>query len=536
MVNLPIRGLGDIGVVTDMEPHELPINAYTMGKNVRFDEGRVSRSPIFRTIKDTLGFDPRAALGIISSSGFDSVILASNAWDIQEYANGTLTSRNGTITGTTSDAVFTTTSLANVAYINRPDRIPVFRINTGTNFADLTNWTSTWRAESLRAYGDFLIALNLTENGTNYPSRVRFSTLTQANTIPSTWDASDATESAGFNDLVQLRSGIVDGCSLGTSFIIYSSDQVWAMDFVGGAFIFNFRKLFSNTGVINQNCVVENEGKHYVFGTDDIYMHDGNTRVSIADQKVKNFIFNSIQTGQTDRFFVQQNTALSEIYFCYVSGDAYVSFSNSERCNRAAVFNYKNGTWSFMDLPNVSAGTVANVNSVLTFAGASISYNLIGGSYYSQEGGYNQHTLMVGKSNSTDGLTTDKLYGLDLADRGALTFTADTQALKSPFLERTTIDLDEQGLPLTGYKVITKLVPQISTTNSDKTVNITLGSANYLGDSPTYQSPTAFSTSTDLKIDTRVSGRYLSYKLDVSDAKDFSFVGFDAEIIAAGRR
>ena len=36
------------------------------------------------------------------------------------------------------------------------------------------------------------------------------------------------------------------------------------MEFVGGTFIFNFRKLF-DAGLINQNCVVEVEGKHYVF-------------------------------------------------------------------------------------------------------------------------------------------------------------------------------------------------------------------------------------------------------------------------------
>ena len=38
------------------------------------------------------------------------------------------------------------------------------------------------------------------------------------------------------------------------------------MEFVGGQFIFNTRKLFNDAGVINQNCVVEADGRHYVFG------------------------------------------------------------------------------------------------------------------------------------------------------------------------------------------------------------------------------------------------------------------------------
>ncbi len=536
MVNLPIRALGDLGVITDVEPHSLPLNAFSFAKNVRFDEGKVSRSPVFRTVKASLGFDPRLAFGVSSSSGFDTVVMVSDAWVIQEYSNGSLTNRSGSISGSTSTVPFTGTSLANVTYLNRSDRVPVFRLNTGTNFADLTNWDANWRASSLRAYGDFLIALNMTEGSTNYPQRVRYSTLALANAVPSTWDATDTTQSAGFNDLVQMKSAIVDGSSLGSSFIIYSSDQVWAMDFVGGAFIFNFRKLFADTGVINQNCIVEAEGKHFVFGTDDIYVHDGNTKQSIVDERVKNFIFNSMQTGVTDRFFAHHNPLLSEIYFCYVSGDPYVSFPNAERCNRAAVYNYKNGSWSFLDLPNISTATIANVNSVSTFASTSISYNLIGGTYYSQEGGYDQHFLMAGKSNSSDGLSSDKLYGLDLSDTGVLTFAADSEALKSPYLERTGIDLDDQGLTLSGYKVISKITPQITTTNTNKNVSFTFGASNLASDNTSYGTAVTFTTNIDSKIDTRVAGRYLSYKMEISDVKDFSFVGFDAELNATGRR
>ena len=78
--------------------------------------------------------------------------------------------------------------------------------------------------------------------------------------MPGSWDATDATKSAGFIDLVQVTDEIKDGLTLGSNFIIYSSDQTWLMEFVGGQFIFNTRKLFEDAGVINQNCVVEAEG------------------------------------------------------------------------------------------------------------------------------------------------------------------------------------------------------------------------------------------------------------------------------------
>ena len=37
---------------------------------------------------------------------------------------------------------------------------------------------------------------------------------------------------------------------------------------------------------------------------------------------------------------------------CQVTAD--VAFPNANRCNRAAVYNYRNNTWTFYDLPNVA--------------------------------------------------------------------------------------------------------------------------------------------------------------------------------------
>jgi hypothetical protein len=446
-----------------------------------------------------------------------------------------VSSLQGSISTTSVNASsMTGTSLADIAYINRRDQVPVYMLNGGSSFATLPNWDSSWRAESVRAYGDFLLALNLTENSTNYPSRVRYSNLALANSVPDSWDASDTTKSAGFNDLVQMKTGIVDGMTLGTNFIIYSKDQVWLMEFVGGTFIHNFRKLFSDCGVINQNCIAEVEGAHYVFDHDDLYIHDTHTRQSICDERVKTYIFGGLNTAKNDRCFVHHNPKLDEVMFCYVSGDDMAEYTNGDRCNRAAVFNYKSQTWSFMDLPNVSSSTVGTVSSTATYATTTSTYDL-GGSYHTQEAGYDYHSLFVGESSSTDGLASDKLFGLDLSDSGSLSFPLDITANKSPLVERVGIDLDEMS-PLSGYKVISKIVPQVDTQNSNKQFVFTFGSSDLLGDTPTLGSDITFDGATDYKIDTRASGRYLSYKMSVVDTKDFSFLGFDADVLTTGRR
>jgi hypothetical protein len=536
---LPIRNVGEVGVITDASPVSLPPNAFTRAKNVRFDEGKVSRAPVFRKIQDSLSAIPRFTYAIpaSTSSSYASIILVSPTYQIQEYANGSVTSRQGSIaTTSSSSARFTGTALADITYLNRNDRVPVYMANGGTQFADLPNWDANWRSESLRAYGDFLLALNTTESGTTYSSRVRWSNLALANSVPDSWDASDTTKSAGFNDLIEMKTPIVDGASLGTNFIIYSKDQVYLMEFTGGNFIFNFRKLFSDVGIINQNCAVEVEGKHFVFGDNDIYIHDTHTKQSIVDERIKQYIFTGLNTAKTDRCFVQANPDLEEVYFCYVSGDDMAEYTSGDRCNRAAVYNYKNNTWSFLDLPNISSGTHGSIASVATYATVVGTYDTIGGTYYSQEADFDTHALFVGESNTPDGITSNKLYGLDMPDTGTLlSYNFDGEANKGPYLERVGIDLDEVT-SVSRYKIISKIYPQIETDSSNKQFNFTFGAADLQASTPTYETPVTFDALSDHKIDSRAAGRYLSYKLTVPDNKNFSFIGFDAELTLTGRR
>lgn len=539
MAILPVRDLGKVGAITDLSPYNLPLSAFSRAVNVRFDEGKVRRSPVFRTVLSSIGFNPRFTFGIVPSSGFDTALVISDDYVVKEYANGALTDRSGSISGSSDPRPFTGTTLSDVVYINRPDRVPVFRDPAGTNFADLTNWPSTYRAVSLRAFGSQLIALNITEGGNNFPNRVRFSNFALANSVPDSWDETDTTKSAGFNDLVEMDTAIVDGMSLGSNFIIYSSTDVFLMEFVGGTFLFNFRKLFTDSGLINQNCVVEVEGKHFCFDNADIYVHDGTTRKSICDERVKNFIFQGLNALKKNRCFVHHDPNLNEIYFCYVSGDELVGFPNAERCNRAAVYNYRKDTWSFVDLPNVSSATVMNLNTVTTYAGSTaLPYDTTGGSYYDQEDSFNRHVVFVGEDLAADGITSDKIYGLDLSDEGSIAFPLDTEATKGAVFERVGIDLDQasRGVGVRGYKVLTRIYPQAQTNNTNKLLTLEFGASDTPSTAPTFSAPVSYNTETDHKIDSRAAGRYLSYRVTIPDTKDFEFSGFDFEVTATGRR
>ena len=538
MPNLPIRGLGSVGVVTDVDPYNLPINGFTRGKNVRFNEGKVTHGPVFRDVSPNSSVaNPMFVYGIQSATGYDSVLVVDDQFTIQEFSNGAYTQRHtGSVQSTLTE--ITATNLANVVYVNRSDSIPLHRTSSASSFTNLPNWPSTYRTKALRSFGDFLIALNTTEGGVDHRNRVRFSTTALSNQVPSTWDETDVTQSAGFNDLVQMKTPIVDGATLGSNFLIYSSDQVWMMEFVGGSFIFNFRKLFDDAGAMSQNCIVEVTGKHYVFDFDDIYVTDGNSRQSICDGRVRDYVFNGIDYSKKGQCFVLHNAALEEIYFCYHSGDDLAVFGDGDMCNRAAVYNYKEDTWTFQDLPNVVGGGIANIESVTSYASVdpSITYANSGGTYLSQESEFKRHALMFSKQMTNNEVARSTMYGLDLQDLGSLTQGTDSIVSKPAFLERTGIDLDEQGIQISGYKVINTFYPQMNSPNADGTFEFTFGAADIPTATPNYDATITFDSNTEYKVDTRISGRYLSYKLACPTLKDFAFSGMDMNVIVTGRR
>ena len=99
------------------------------------------------------------------------------------------------------------------------------------------------------------------------------------------------------------------------------------------------------------------------------------------------------------------------------------------------------------------------------------------------------------------------------------------------------IDLDEAGSAATNYMVVNRIYPQADTTNTqDTTLTFQFGASDIPRATPVYGTATTFDIATDHKIDSRAAGRYLSYKLTITDNKDFELSGFDLDVIPTGRR
>lgn len=540
MPTFPVRRLGSSGIVTDINPSDIEDpSVFTAGVNVRFRNGKVSRGPMARTVA-ALPMEPGHCFSIpVNSSGGEQVIIASSDFSKIIRLNGTAVEdcTPPGLSGAGEGKAITSCDLGGVSYVNCESDAPICMGPADSTYQSLPQWPEGVRCKALRAYKDQLIALGVTKGGATYPTMVKWSDLTGYGAPPGDWATDSTTNSAGENIVNEMRHAIVDGASLRNSFVLYCTDSVWQMDYVGGDLIYDFVKLFDDRGVMGPNCVVQAGGQHFVFDRTDIYVHDGVTPRSIVDGKVREFIFNALDTSKSSLCFVGHDPRLSEIRFCYPASDDLVGFQNpTTGCNRAAVYNYTNGTWTFDDLPNVTSFTRSSLVSGKSWeSDEDASWDTSQGLFLTTDGDDNQHSLFVGRSDPLQGLTAPRIYGYDLLNGGLMTFPVAAETVRPAFVQRTGLDLDSIGKNLTQYTHLQAVWPQVYI-ESPSDAYWQFGANDLVNIEPQWSDEMTFDPSTEGKIDINEAGKYLAWRFGCRGMGDFALSGFDVLLVIRGRR
>lgn len=569
MATLQVRDLGGVGVITDANPYDLPSNAFSDGRNIIFDSGRVSRAPVFKKLFTTptssVTFDAIVGNFNDSTDSFENAqgtptnlirfvasysdpnagevtLLADSDGTVRTYPNGLLqfaTPGSGIIT---NEENWTHAQISGISFLARKGMVPYGRrIVSDTNYTLVSDsdWGATESCAVIRAYLDFVLALNVTKGANEFPTMVKWSNPVAYGTSVAglVWDPTNPANTAGENILGELTTPIVDGLVLGSQFIIYSLSQVYLMEYTGSSLVFNFRRLFPTGGIINTNCVVEVEGKHFVFGDDDIYMHDGVNKKSIADGRVRRKIYGAVRRNDRNKCFVLHDSVSNFVYFCYKSEENTVANPNTTFANKAAIYNYRNDTWSFMDLPNVAGGSEVTFSFNSTVYSSSTSgYNNYNTSYQSFASDSSRIPAMVGVTDTTNGLTESRVYGVDLPTVGRVSIPPEPETFVEAYVERIGIDLDESGNDLRAYKHVKAVIPQAEFEASDGVLTFKVGANDFPLQAVNWSTEYEYRPEVDYKIDTRASGRYLAYRVGLNDIENFRFSGFDAEVVSTSRR
>jgi hypothetical protein len=485
--------------------------------------------------------EPRFVVSYVGDSDAEELFIGYKNGQVSNWVVGG-TETDYSISGYTpadTDAPYTSCQLGGLVYINREDRVPWYWAPTNLLMTALTNWTSTWRCRVLRSYNDALIAFNLTESGTEYPTKIRTSDITEYGVVPTTWDETDLTNNATANILAEMRGEIVEAQTLGPSMIIYTQQETWLMQADGSDDIYSYRRLFNDAGAMNANCAVELEGKHYVFGYKDIWVHDGVGKESICNSRVRRQIFTNLDFSASHYCFILNNPVLNELYFCYRDGSADdANFASVTGCNLAAVYNYKNNTWSFETLPNVFSGTQLVIGNSLSYDGTSATYDELSVSYFNLSEDSKRAPVMVGQADSSFSLY-DRLYGLDMdGDQSILAFSTDSNATLNWSLIKEGADLDELDLDLRGYKNIVSIYPQARLGDDEMTIEFAFGSGDNFGEAASYEDYQTYNNSELNKLDYKSGGRFLSFKGRGTSGgrKYFRLSGFDFDVEITGER
>lgn len=547
------RDIGRGGLVTDTDPYNLPGDpmVWSGANNVYFPGPHVARLPILRKYHSSLpipatdqpahvrGFRPD------NTGGFYLLVATTEGRLLVSTTSSNIVDRTPTSGPLSGLGRWSSTVLGGVLLVAREGHGIYYWQPAMARFAPLSGvagseWQVGWQAPVVASFLDYAVVLGGV-TGT-VPNAVRWAHPTTYGTPPTRWDVSDTTSLAGENVLTGLDTPLIGAWSLRDALVLYSGSQVWEMRHVGAPFVFTFRPLFTDgAGLIGRGgCVVERGGMHYVFGAHDIWVHDGNTKESIAAGRVRDKVFSYLIRDRTDDCFAFHDTRLDLIYFCYPSIETEARFSFNDfpgagGCNRAAVFCPASNTWSFADLPFVRAASTL----LLDLAGESdqfdstpLTYDNAGGTYDS--GGTTQAVTVLCGSR-VDGALEGRVWALDRATRGsALALERDLPACPPATLERVGITFSREGLSYDDYLVVTRIVPQIRSWGARFSFQVG-GSLTPILEPEWSPTVLTFDPALDYQLELIEHARYLAIRATETAIADFEFAAAELEVHRAGR-
>ena len=518
-----IANLGEHGIIKDVLPYNLPPNAFSAGQNVRPYENSMEK---FEGQLDAFEDDDIPNVAVepywLTSlvQGDEAFVVYAGEKDI--YATeGTVQHKLTRTTGSYSMAEldgWTGGVMGGVVFLNNGVDAPqqwVSPASLSSKMTNLSNWPASATCKSLRSFKQFMIAMNYTNpSGTNFPRLLKWSNSASFNSVPSTWDETDATQDAGEYELADTPGDIIDGSELRDAFMIYKEDSIWGMQFIGPPFVFRFYKISESTGAINRRCMSEFANGHFVFGVNDCYINDGQNLTSVLDQKNRREVFDQLGGGNFSKCFVTPNFIRSEMWACYPA-------DGSTWANRAMVWNWRTNGIGFRDLPEVSFIHQGIAPTIMVGGG---SPTWAGGGTWAEESG---------SWASTNLYDPTRVYPLMASAENNKIFIADTSNMfdGSPFtstVERTGLDFGDSSV----VKFCSSVDIKMKTTGP---VNIYVGSQMSTEDPVDWEGPFEFDSTTDYKIDCRVSGRLLAFKVESTTNVSWSLTSYDLKLKPAGR-
>ena len=246
----------------------------------------------------------------------------------------------------------------------------------------------------------------------------------------------------------RLSSGseIITGIETRQQILIWTDSSLYGMRFVGPPFTFSFNLLANNISIISPNAATAIGDRVFWMDKENFFVFTG--QIQTIPCTVLRYVFDDLNYDESLKFFAGANRMFNEVFWFYCS-------SSSDDIDRYVKYNYEDNTWDIGSLSR-TAWVDFGLHSKPRGAGVADSLNYV----YSHETG-----------------------------------TTDDGTAMSPFIESSVFALGDGD----QFSFISRLVPDIdiSSSDSDTTVDYVLKTRDYPGNSLTTNSTSSVTSTTE---------------------------------------
>ena len=556
MALLPIENVGAGGIVSDFKPYQLQPNQWSNGLNVEFSDGAVSKIEGYLEVMATCPIEPWHlgvyqefdASGKQALDGFYWIAFGMSEIYVHNKNTWTNISRPGgynTIEGsdwkvTQSGALLIATNGVDVPQLWELDED--HRVTVDNTFIDMPSWvnpdTNTegetdLNCQTISGFKNHIVACNITRAFDADPVNaiqdrmVKWSTQHGHYEEPKSWDVTNPDFDAGEYELLDTPGPIVDTLPMGEVFMVYKTDSVVMMNYVGTPWIFSFKTLDPDTGILAKGAVTEFTGGHFFVSFADCYVNNGQSVTPILTGKVRDQMFDNINGDHYDRIFCVTQPHYNEIWACYPTAD-------NDYCDRAMVWNYKENTFSFRELPNITDAKLGVAPITTSTGEVDLTWDTIDPDPSVPLVPWDSLTTMKWGSITYDNVVTN----LVMASPDSVKLFRDRigqnndTSLMYAYVERTGVDFGDPS----AVKYLRALWPKIETTAGSSPMKVYTAYQMATDKAITWEGPFTFDPDTQSKISVRATGKFVGFRFETTADTSWTMSGLELEYEPAGRR
>jgi hypothetical protein len=280
------------GLNLDLAPEDVAPDRWTSGRNVYFRNSEVRRVEGINQIFPGQLFAVEIAWYVdtgqqewwlyASGAGVGVTDGAGNHYNITPVGWTTIVRKN---------FVLSAGDLNTLPFLNHPELGPYWwDANPLAKMQKLPGWPAGWSCYWMASHKNFLLAFNIDTGGGLAESQVSWSVSADPGQVPDTW-APSPTNDAGDITFATPGGPLIGAISLRDQLFVMKANATYAMQYVGGQWVFQGRDVFPSMGLYGPLSVIERNNMVYMLtGRGGLVRHDGSAVENILTALAQDYL------------------------------------------------------------------------------------------------------------------------------------------------------------------------------------------------------------------------------------------------------